>query len=232
MSRKSDFEEKIGYEFTDRTLLTQAVTHSSYTKEHDLPRIKCNERLEFLGDAFFDAIIGEELFKRMPDTEEGYLTKIRSLVVCEDSLEQIGKELGIGRMLLLGHGEEHTGGRSRKSIVADAMEAVIGALFIDCGYDTTREIVIRLFGSRLQAAMEGKLHSDYKSELQEMVQSRDPAKIEYVLTKEEGPDHNKTFYVDVKVGGVVFGSGKGSSKKEAQQHAARQAVEWRQKHVL
>jgi len=232
VSGKNDFEERIGYRFQDPTLLEQALTHSSYTKEHDLPRICCNERLEFLGDAFFDAIIGEALYRRMPKTEEGYLTKLRALVVCEESLAETARSLGIGSLLRLGRGEEHTGGRSRRSVIADAMEAVIGALFMDAGYEKTGEIVRALFRDRVEEALAGRLHSDYKSELQEMIQKVRPAEIEYVMTGEEGPDHAKTFYIDVQVDGVVWGSGSGSSKKEAQQHAAKEAVRRRRQDVL
>ena len=168
----------------------------------------------------------------MPKTEEGYLTKLRALVVCEESLAETARSLGIGSLLRLGRGEEHTGGRSRRSVIADAMEAVIGALFMDAGYEKTGEIVRALFRDRVEEALAGRLHSDYKSELQEMIQKVRPAEIEYVMTGEEGPDHAKTFYIDVQVDGVVWGSGSGSSKKEAQQHAAKEAVRRRRQDVL
>lgn len=232
MNWKNDIQEKIGYIFTDDSLLKDALTHSSYTKEHHLPRSRCNERLEFLGDAFFDAIIGEALYQMGPQKEEGYLTKLRALIVCESSLEAVAKELDIGSLLLLGKGEEQTGGRQRKSVLADAMEAIIGAIFLDAGYEGTKEVVLRLFQSRMEAAVNGKLHSDYKSQLQEMIQHDQIADIQYVITGESGPDHRKVFYVDVLIDGIVSGSGEGRSKKEAQQHAAKEAVARREKNVL
>ena len=230
--KKTEFQKNIGYSFHDSSILEQALTHSSYTKEHKLPRVQCNERLEFLGDAFFDAIVGEELFRRCPEVEEGRLTKVRAVVVCEGSLAEMGNKLHIGDILNLGHGEECSKGRTRKSIVADAMEAIIGAVFLDGGFEAAKMMVLQLFDQRITDALAGKLHSDYKTELQEIVQKSSNASIAYVVTKETGPDHNKTFYVDVEIGGTVAGSGVGCSKKEAQQHAAEQAVKRREKIVL
>lgn len=232
MNWKNDIQEKIGYTFTDDNLLKEALTHSSYTKEHHLPRSRCNERLEFLGDAFFDAIIGETLYQMGPQKEEGYLTKLRALIVCESSLEAVAKELDIGSLLLLGKGEEQTGGRQRKSVLADAMEAIIGAVFLDTGYEGTKKVVLQLFQKRMDAAAKGKLHSDYKSQLQEMIQQDQIADIQYVITGETGPDHRKVFYVDVLIDGIVCGSGEGRSKKEAQQQAAKEAVARRENNVL
>ncbi|MEA4922105.1 MAG: ribonuclease III [Eubacteriaceae bacterium] len=229
---RNDFQSKTGYVFKDAGLLEQAVTHSSYTREKNLPRAECNERLEFLGDAFFDAIIGEELYDRLPSKKEGYLTKYRALVVCENSLAEMGRRLGVGEMLKLGKGEEMTGGRNRESIIADAMEAIIGAIYKDSGYDRTKELVLGLFAQRINDAVSGKLHTDYKSEFQEKMQSRGPVQIQYVLVDEEGPDHAKIFYVKVLVNDVVYGQGKGHSKKEAEQNAAREAILRGEKYVL
>jgi ribonuclease-3 len=229
---KSDFKNKTGYEFRDPKLLQQAVTHSSYTRDKNLPRTECNERLEFLGDAFFDAIIGEELYDRFPEKNEGSLTQYRAQIVCENSLAETGRRLGVGDMLRLGKGEEQTGGRHRESIIADATEAIIGAVYKDSGYEKTRDFVLRMFAWRVEDAVNGKCRSDYKSAFQERVQSQGQAEITYEMLKEEGPDHAKTFYVEVRVDGTPCGRGRGHSKKEAEQHAAREAILKGDKDVL
>ena len=217
-------EERLGVDFSKKELLTQAVTHSSYAMEHECPRTSCNERLEFLGDAFFDAVIGEVLYERLPDEEEGRLTKLRAMIVCEESLYEIGTKLGIGEVLLLGHGEELSGGRSRKSLLADAVEALIGALYLDQGYDAVRKTVVRLFAGRIEDAIAGRIIQDYKSAYQERMQEHGHADIHYEVVREEGPDHDKMFYVEVSAGGRVTGAGAGHSKKEAEQAAARDAL--------
>ncbi|MGI6737409.1 MAG: ribonuclease III [Anaerovoracaceae bacterium] len=218
------FERRIGYTFRDPALLDQALTHSSYTRECSLPRTACNERLEFLGDAFFDAIIGERLYELLPTNKEGSLTKYRALVVCEESLAEVGRRLGVGALLLLGHGEEQSGGRDRESIVADATEAIIGALYLDAGYNRTRDLVQRQFAARIDDALAGRVYSDYKSALQERVQRGGPADIRYRLLEENGPDHNKTFRVAVLIDEIPCGQGFGHSKKEAEQKAAMEAI--------
>lgn len=229
---KIEFENKIGHTFEDRRLLEQALTHSSFTREKNLPRAECNERLEFLGDAFFDAIVGEELYNRLPDKKEGYLTKYRALVVCEKSLAEIGRKMGVGELLKLGKGEMRSGGRERESMIADSMEAIIGAVYKDAGYDKTKRFVLALFSKRIDDAVAGIIHNDYKSEFQEKIQSRGPAVIQYVLVDEEGPDHAKTFYVKVLVDDIAYGEGKGHSKKEAEQEAAKEAILRGEKYVL
>jgi len=221
---KNKLQEEIGYRFNNEKLIEQALTHSSYTREKNLPRAECNERLEFLGDAFFDAIIGEELYNRLPTKKEGYLTKYRALVVCEASLAQVGRKLEIGELLKLGKGENQSGGRNRESVIADAMEAIIGAIYKDGGYETVRELVLKLFDQRIDDAVNGRLHSDYKSEFQERMQSKGPAEIQYVLMDEQGPDHAKIFYIKVLVDDVAYGEGTGHSKKEAEQQAAKEAI--------
>lgn len=220
----SDFEEKTGYRFINAELLETALTHSSFTREHNMDRSRCNERLEFLGDAFFDAIVGEELFRRLENSEEGELTKLRAQVVCARSLADEGRRLGIGEIVRLGKGERQTGGAERQSVIADAMEAVIGAVFIDGGYEAARDVVLRLFGSTIDTAVEGGLEADYKTAFQELVQKNGSVDIRYDINGEEGPDHDKTFYASVSVGGEVRGRGSGKSKKEAEQDAARQAL--------
>ena len=209
----SEFEEKIGYSFKDKEIIKRALTHSSYNKEKNTKH-QDNERLEFLGDAFLDAIIGEELFRRIPDGLEGKLTKTRALVVCEKSLAGY-----------MGHGEESAGGRHKNSILADGMESLIGAMYLDGGYKKVKDFVLKSFEKILTDAERGKLFSDYKSELQELMQKRDKrAAIYYETEKEEGPAHDKTFFVHLSCDGQILGRGQGKSKKEAEQNAAKAAV--------
>lgn len=223
---KREFEAKIGYNFNNRRLLETALTHSSYAREHDMGNYKSNERMEFLGDAFLDAIAGLALFERMPHAREGVLSKTRSLVVCEDSLAKVGENIEIGDFIDLGVGEERSGGRTKKSIIADATEALIGAIFLDGGYDAASDFVLREFGQILRAASEGKLVSDYKTTLQEILQQDGRMhKIVYRIDKTEGPDHDKVFFVTLVLEGKEMGNGKGKTKKEAEQNAARMTLE-------
>lgn len=221
-------EERLGVDFSKKDLLVQAVTHSSYAMEHEHPRSSCNERLEFLGDAFFDAAIGELLYARLPDVEEGRLTKLRAMIVCEESLYEAALSLGIGDVLLLGRGEEMSGGRTRKSLLADALEALIGALYLDQGYEAVRELVARLFEDKIEDAIEGRIVQDFKSTYQEQLQAHGHVEIHYEVIREEGPDHNKRFFTEVSVDGTVTGKGSGHSKKEAEQAAAKDALTKRQ----
>ena len=220
-----DFQKIIQYDFRNVNLLKNALTHSSYINEGKSPQIGNNERLEFLGDAILDAVISDYLYSRLENVEEGELTKMRAVIVCERSLAVCGTRLSIGSYLRLGKGEENSGGRSRHSIVADATEAVIGAIYLDGGWETVRDFVIRIFSELIEDAVSGKLHMDYKTEIQERLQSRGEADISYVIEREEGPDHDKTFYANLVFQGSVIGSGSGRSKKEAEQQAAKQALE-------
>ena len=218
------FENNIQYTFKDISLLELALTHSSYANEKHISR-ECNERLEFLGDAFFDAIVSAELFKMMKGVTEGKLTKTRALVVCENSLAKSARKLGLGQYIYIGHGEEVGGGRDKDSILADAMEAVIGAIYLDGGFEPTEKFVLRYFSETIKDAAEGKLFSDYKSEVQEFIQKngRNLA-ITYSTVREEGPAHSKTFFVNLSYDGNVLGEGSGKSKKEAEQQAAKTAL--------
>lgn len=226
MNNSAQFQQKIGYTFCDIHLLDKALTHSSYVKETGQSRLCDNERLEFLGDAFLDAIIGEELYRRLPKAEEGKLTKARASIVCEKSLAAAGRKLSIGEHMLFSRGEEKSGGRDRDSILADGMEAVIGAIYLDGGYEQVRSFVVGIFQDDLQAAGKGRLtNRDYKSEIQEQLQARGILDMQYVLEKEEGPDHNKIFSVRLEVLGEPAGRGKGKSKKLAEQNAAKDAME-------
>lgn len=219
--------ERLGVVFKEEAYLVTALTHSSYTMEKEEPRVCCNERLEFLGDAFFDAIIGEELYRRLPDEEEGMLTKMRALVVCEESLYEQSLALHLGEALRLGRGEENSGGRNRRSILADGVEALIGAIYLDQGYEVAKATVLRLFKERIEEAVAGHIVSDYKSTLQELLQKEGPVEIRYLITGEEGPDHDKRFYAQVLAEGKVLGRGVGANKKEAEQQAAKDALQSR-----
>lgn len=220
----SEFEEKIDYKFKNRKVIERALTHSSYNKEKNTKH-QDNERLEFLGDAFLDAIIGEELFRRFPSGSEGKLTKTRALVVCEKSLADVANSYDLGKYMYMGHGEETAGGRRKSSILADAMEAVIGAMYLDGGYENTKSFVLKSFDKILKDAECGRLFSDFKSEIQELMQKIDKhASIYYETDKEEGPAHDKTFFVHLSCDGNILGRGQGKSKKEAEQSAAKAAI--------
>lgn len=220
-----EFENVIGYSFQNPEYLDRALTHSSYNKEMKTHHMD-NERLEFLGDAFFDAIISVELFRRMGHVTEGKLTKTRAQVVCERSLAETARRLNVGKYINMGHGEDSAGGRRKDSILADAMEAIIGAIFLDGGYEAAQKFVVSAFDETIEKAAAGKLFFDYKSEIQELLQAKGRAvNITYEIDREEGPAHDKTFYVRLVCNGQVLGRGSGKSKKEAEQNAARAALE-------
>ena len=221
-----EFVKVIDYTFKNKALLDKALTHSSFCREHAVETRDNNERLEFLGDAFFDAIISVELYKRLEKVDEGKLTKTRALIVCEKSLATVAQKLRIGEYLNMGKGEEHSGGRHRESILADAVEAVIGAIYLDGGYDEAARFVSREFEATVIDALAGKLFTDYKTQVQEALQKRgQKTSISYHLDKEEGPGHDKNFYVHLVCNGKTLGSGRGKSKKEAEQNAARATLE-------
>ena len=235
MKNIGELERKIGYSFQNKSLMERALTHSSFNREKNT-RHKDNERLEFLGDAFLDAIVGAELYCRMEAVTEGTLTKTRALIVCEKALAQVARELDIGNYLLMGHGEASTGGRNKDSILADALEALIGAIYLDGGYAAAQKFTVEAFELTIRGAISGKIFSDYKSELQELLQSGGKVvTISYILDKEEGPAHDKTFYLHLECDGEKFGSGRGKTKKEAEQNAAKSSLailERRQRDVL
>lgn len=218
-------QSTIQYQFNDVKMLKQALTHSSYANESKKKNIPYNERLEFLGDSVLGLVVSDYIFKKYMDLPEGELTKVRANVVCEPTLSSKAKEINLGKYLLLGKGEEITGGRERVSILADAYEALIGALYIDGGLDTAKEFILNSFYSTIEQAVKGKLFRDYKTHLQELLQSKYTDKISYQVVKEEGPDHDKTFTVEVSLCNQVLGRGKGKSKKEAEQNAAEEALE-------
>lgn len=219
------FEEIIKYKFKSIETLEKSLTHSSYSNEDKFYTKVNNERLEFLGDAVLSIVVSRYIFDKYPDYPEGDLTKLRSQVVCEDTLSLVAANLNVGSFLLLGKGEESSGGRERKSILADAVEAIIAAIYIDGGYREAENFVLANITKYIQLAVKGKIISDYKSYLQEYYQSKSQScKIRYVVTKEEGPDHEKMFHVNVAVNKTVVGSGAGKSKKLAEQDAAKNAL--------
>ena len=221
-------EKKSGYHFQNPHLLKQAMTHSSYANEHKAKGYHDNERLEFLGDAVLEVVSSEFLFRHYPALPEGDLTKLRASIVCAPTLALCARELDLGDFLLLGKGEEHTGGRKRDSIVSDAMEALIGAIYLDGGFASAKEFVHRFIMTDIEHK---KLFYDSKTILQEQVQKNwHDGEISYVLTGEEGPDHDKTFLVDLYVAGEKKSSGKGRTKKAAEQDAAyRCLINWKEK---
>jgi len=218
-------EERLGYRFHDRTLLETALTHRSYNNGARTHGDLNNERLEFLGDAWLDALTGEELYRRFPDTPEGKLTKIRADLVCERALAELARDLAIGEALRLSTGEEKTGGREKNSILADAVEAVVAAVYLDGGFEAVRTVVRRLFADKLASAADGTRLSDYKTQLQELLQKNGPADIVYTEESESGPAHLKTFLISVSNFGTKLGTGKGHTKKEAEQNAAKEALD-------
>ena len=220
-NRLKELGKKIGYTFREPALLEQALMHSSYTNEKHLPKYQCNERLEFLGDAVLELVSSEYLYLNSPHTPEGELTKTRASMVCEPSLALCARDIGLGDYLLLGKGEEATGGRHRDSVTSDAMEALIGAVYLDGGFTSAKEFIHRFVLTDLE---DKKLFYDSKTILQEMVQGMKAGSISYRLTGEEGPDHDKSFYVEVLIGDRAYGDGKGRTKKAAEQQAAYRAI--------
>ena len=218
-----DLENAIGYRFQNIQLLQNALTHSSYANERWHNSLLSNERLEFLGDSVLGMLVAEYLFRNFPDRPEGDLTRMRADMVCEQTLAAAANKIGIGEHLLLGHGEERFGGRSRNSILADAMESVIAACFLDGGLEAALQVVRKFILVEVPVT---RLHNvDYKTKLQELVQQKKNQVLSYVLVGESGPDHDKQFEVEVSLNGNVVGKGTGSSKKRAEQMAACSAVE-------
>ena len=214
---------KIDYKFKDVSLRQKAMTHSSYANEHHGTHLDCNERLEFLGDSVLGFVTADYLYTHYPELPEGELTKLRAAVVCEGALCEIARELGIPEEIRLGHGEENGGGRKRPSILADATEALLGAIYLDGGIGSARKIIQRYILCR---EIEGLTRPrDYKTALQELVQRESGQVLKYRLTGSEGPDHDKRFFVEVDLNGTPIGSGKGHSKKEAEQMAAKSAIQ-------
>jgi ribonuclease III len=222
---QSQLEARLAVSGLNSAFVLAALTHKSFCNEHREQSWKDNERLEFLGDAVVDLGVGQRLFERSPLAAEGELSKLRALLVNEEGLATIAKGLGLGELLILGKGEDLTQGRSKPSVLADALEAVIGAVYLSLGMPTTLQLVDRLFGEAIIQVFEGKANKDYKSLLQEDAQSRHKASPRYRVVSESGPDHEKVFEVEVSIGAVVYARSPGRSKKEAEQSAAKQALE-------
>ena len=218
-----ELETAIGYRFTNISLLQNALAHSSYANERWHNSLMSNERLEFLGDSVLGMLVAEHLYRTFPDRPEGELTRMRADMVCERALAQIAHQIGLGEHLMLGKGEEQGGGRNRDSILADAVESVIAACFLDGGMEAAKQFVERFVLTRVPVT---KLNNaDYKTALQELVQQKKNQTIAYVLVGETGPDHDKHFTVELTINGQCVGQGVGTSKKRAEQDAARVAFE-------
>lgn len=216
-------EQGLGYTFRNKALLENALTHSSYANENREKNIPDNERLEFLGDSILGFVVADYLYRNYPDKPEGELTRIRADLVCERNLAEAAATIELGIFLKLGHGEEQSGGRTRDSIVSDAMESVIAASFMDGGFAAAKEIIDRLILSNIPKGRPRNF--DYKTAFQELVQRKKDQQIHYELTGESGPDHDKHFEVEVLLNGKAVGHGVGSSKKRAEQAAAEAAIE-------
>ena len=220
MQKIKDFQNTIGYNFQSEGLLRQALTHSSYANEKHMKKLSDNERLEFLGDAVLELVSSDFLYKKYQKLPEGELTKLRASIVCEPTLALCAKELHLGEYLLLGKGEDQTGGRERKSILSDALEAVIGAIYLDGGFANAKEFVLKYIMTDIEHK---QLFYDSKTILQEVVQGEHES-LQYVMTEESGPDHNKSFTVEAHIDNVCLGVGSGHTKKAAEQEAAYRAL--------
>ena len=216
-----ELEKKLNYTFRNQELLREALNHSSYANEHKMNRIECNERLEFLGDAVLELVSSEHLFAQFPQMPEGELTRLRASLVCEPSLAFCAREIELGSFLRLGKGEEMTGGRHRDSVTSDALESVIGAVYLDGGFANAKEFITRFVLNDLENK---KLFYDSKTILQEIVQRDFNEPLSYELLAEEGPDHDKKFRMQAKIGEKAYGVGVGHTKKGAQQLAAYETI--------
>ena len=225
MADIKELEKKLGIVFKKPQLLEQALVHSSYTNENAARNTGHNERLEFLGDAVLDLIVADKLYQDFPDVAEGEMTRLRSALVRRETLARLAENINLGAYLLMGKGEESTGGRKKKPNLAGAMEAVIAAVYLDMGMDTVKKMVLELIAAEWQKLLSREHGMDYKSKLQEITQSRFQEIPFYRLVSETGPDHDKQFRVEVVVRAKVVGSGAGKSKKLAETEAARQAVQ-------
>ena len=226
MENLARLEQKLKYSFTDKELLEKSLTHSSYTNEMKSRGVvcECNERLEFLGDSILQIISSELLYGHFDTLHEGDLSRIRAQIVCEKALNKYATDMGLGEHLLLGHGEELNNGRRRPSILADAFEALIAAIYIDAGLNATRAFLLPYLESEIENIETSKHGEDSKSRLQEIVQREPNERFEYVLVKESGPAHDREFEVEARLNRNVIGKGKGKTKREAEQNAATQAL--------
>lgn len=223
MRSLSEIQERIGCTYRDPELLERALTHKSYANENRLPYH--NERMEFLGDAVLNLAVSEHLMKTCPDSTEGDLSRLRAAMVSEPALAAVAREIGLGEYLLLGKGEEQTGGRDKGSLLADCLEAVIAYVYLDAGQQQANAFILRFFEDLIKKTCAAGGTFDYKTELQELCQERLKTLPEYRVSSETGPDHQKQFEVELSIKGTLYGRGIGRSKKEAEQRAAKEALE-------
>lgn len=219
-----EFQSILEIRFNSLKLLDVALTHSSYANQYKLKYHEHNERLEFLGDSVLSMAVSDYIFKYYRNEHEGNLTKIRAGVVCEASLAEIARKLNINKFIRMGKGEELSGGRNKDSLLADACEAVIAAIYLDCGMETAMNFVLENLSDKIEKIEKEKKFNDYKTKLQEHIQKNTIMPIEYVIVKESGPDHNKVFEAEVILDKRCYGRGKGKSKKEAEQNAAKETL--------
>lgn len=222
INKVKDLEEKIQYFFKNKTLLVESLTHTSYSNEN---KVSSNERLEFLGDSVLSLIISTYLFEKLGDKKEGQLSRIRATIVCEKALRLASDKFALNKYISLGKGEESTGGRNRDSIIADCMEALIGAIYLDSNLECAKEFIFKFMDSIIQDAIKGNLFKDYKTQFQEIAQKNKGVKIKYIVSNEKGPDHNKEFEVMLYLDDKYISKGIGRSKKEAEQNAAKEALQ-------
>lgn len=224
ISALNELSAKLSYNFTDLDLLSTALTHSSYVNGEN-KALQHNERMEFLGDAVLELCVSEYLYLNFPDMNEGLMTRTRSRAVYEPALFKVAQNLNLGSYMLLSHGEENTGGRERPSTLADALEAVIGAIYLDGGYESARQFILSFTCSSIEEASKSVSVKDYKTLLQEYVQHKHPGELKYTVIGISGPDHKRVFTMQVSLGDVVYGFGNGRTKQEAGQNAAKATLE-------
>ena len=224
IEKMKELESIINYIFRDKNLLLLALTHSSFANEKRNEGLESNERLEFLGDAILNIVTSEHIYKNYPELPEGEMTKTRASIVCEGSLVKCANKISLGKFLLLGKGEESTGGRSRTSILSDAFEALIGGLYLDSGLPEAGKFISSTMKELFSNFNGCDVFTDYKTQFQEIIQKNSDQKISYTIIDEKGPDHDKLFIAQLSVGDKIYGTGKGKSKKEAEQNAAKEAI--------
>lgn len=220
----NNLENKLDYKFKNKTLLKEALTHPSFQKRGLKDKTTNNQRLEFLGDSILDLIVTEKLFRKLVSFSEGRLTKIKSVLVSKDTLAKWANHLFLGKYIILGKGEDLTGGRKKSSILADSFEALLGAIYLDSGLKKAKKIISPFIKTEIELIIRGKHEEDYKTLLQENSQKEMKCLPKYCLIKEKGPDHRKIFCIEVRLKKITYGTGTGESKKEAEQDAARDAL--------
>jgi ribonuclease-3 len=223
-SMLSNLEKKLDYKFKNRTLLKEALTHPSFQKKRLKKKTANNQRLEFLGDSVLDIIVTEHLYRKLESFSEGKLTKIRSVMVSKDILAKWANHLSLGKFIILGKGEDSTGGRKKLSILADCFEALLGAIYLDSGLQRAKKIITSFVMEEMELIIKGEYGDDYKTLLQEISQKKMKCLPDYYLIKEKGPDHKKIFCIEVRLKKIIYGAGTGENKKEAEQDAAREAL--------